>query len=258
MKKKPTGGNISFLDMYESMDHVVEAKVTGLKDDRLKKLYNQMKDEQLSGSAAAQFKDIVREMKKRKISLTEAKKVKVVKTGKGDFVKYQLMTPSGDELIDMDFDSEGAAKAYAKKKGFKLVEARVKLSKGDRAIFNWSQINVALSKLGYAPKKIADVLAQLMRDAKEHRESKHLLSNRVKSSRVSEALEEAIETSLLEGSTENAAKTLDAILGMFAGKHDNDIYKMGKGIKDYYKKEKSFSPDQAKWIWKTSVALFKK
>jgi hypothetical protein len=62
---------------------------------------------------------------------------------------------------------------------------------------------------------------------------------------------------LIEGATENALKSLQAILGMFKDKHDNDIYKMGSGIMDYYKKEKSFSPDQAKWIWKTSVALFK-
>ena len=63
---------------------------------------------------------------------------------------------------------------------------------------------------------------------------------------------------LIEGATENAAKSLQAILGMFKDKKDNDIYKMGKGIQDHYKKEGSFSPDQAKWIWKTSVALFKK
>jgi hypothetical protein len=136
------------------MDHLAEKgkkvsdrkgkTVAGMSDDGVEKLYNQMKDEQLSGAAAMQFKDIVREMKKRKISMNEAK------TG-------------------------------------------------------------GMEELGL----------------------------------------------LIEGATENALKSLQAILGMFKGKHDNDIYKMGSGIMDYYKKEKSFSPDQAKWIWKTSVALFK-
>jgi hypothetical protein len=208
MNKKPTGGNVSFAELYESMDHVVEAKsmkvktdkgevslkgndsieyeakpgvvrigmagdvlkkgckfkkdgtwhvmaeskrrhfiftengkVADLKDDQLKKLHGQMKDEQLSGSAASQFKGICREMKKRGMSLGEGR----------------------------------------------------------------------MAELG----------------------------------------------ELIEGATENALKSLQAILGMFKDKHDNDIYKMGSGIMDYYKKEKSFSPDQAKWIWKTSVALFK-
>jgi hypothetical protein len=59
-------------------------------------------------------------------------------------------------------------------------------------------------------------------------------------------------------STENAKKSLQAILGMFKGKEDNDIYKMGKGIMDYFKDKGSFAPNHAKWIWKTSVALFKK
>jgi hypothetical protein len=63
---------------------------------------------------------------------------------------------------------------------------------------------------------------------------------------------------LEENSTENAKKSLQAILGMFKGHEDNDIYKMGKGIMDYYKKEGSFAPKHANWIWKTSVALFKK
>jgi hypothetical protein len=132
-------------------------KEADLKDDQLKKLYNQMKDERLSGSAAAQFKAIVREMKNRKISLTEET---VCKKG-----KYMH---SFNEMV------------------------------------------------------------------------------------------ESLGLGLEEGSTENAAKSLEAILGMFKDKHDNDIYKMGKGIQDHYKKEGSFSPDQAKWIWKTSVALFKK
>lgn len=150
MKKRHFHQTESFSDMYESLaenddsrDLLENGKASDLKDDKLKKLYDQMKDEQLSGSAAAQFKDIVREMKKRKMSLNEV--------------------TTFAELFD----------------------------------------------------------------------------------------------SLSEGSTEDAAKSLTAILGMFKGKTDNDIYKMGKGIQDYYKKNGSFSPDQAKWIWKTSVALFK-
>ena len=63
---------------------------------------------------------------------------------------------------------------------------------------------------------------------------------------------------LAEGATENAKGTLQAIIGSLK-KFDpkSDMLKMANGIMDHFKKEGSFSPDQAKWIWKTSVALFK-
>ena len=58
-----------------------------------------------------------------------------------------------------------------------------------------------------------------------------------------------------EGSTENALGTLKAIIGSLKGRNDatgKDMFKMAVGIKDYYDKEKSFSPDQASWIFKMS------
>ena len=53
-----------------------------LPDEKLKKLYNQMKDEQLSAMAASQFKLIVAAMKKRGINLNE---VTVAGTGVGSY-----------------------------------------------------------------------------------------------------------------------------------------------------------------------------
>jgi hypothetical protein len=117
-------------------------KVADLKDDQLKKLHGQMKDEQLSGSAASQFKGICREMKKRGMSLTEKMSQK-------------------------------------------------------------------------------DLMCLLM----------------------------------IEGSTENAYGTLKAIIGTLKGRNDatgKDMFKMATGMQDYYQKNKSFSPDQAKWIFKMS------
>ena len=58
-----------------------------------------------------------------------------------------------------------------------------------------------------------------------------------------------------EGATENALGTLKAILKALKGRTDatgKDMFKMGTGMMDYYSKEKSFSPDQAKWIFKMS------
>lgn len=111
--------------------------------------------------------------------LGEAKTVKIVSQGKGESKQYRLMTPSGDELIDMDFDSPEAAKAHAKKKGFKIEE----------------------------------------------------------------------------GSTENAAGTLKAIIGTLKKRDDDkakDMLKMAMGIEKHFKDEGSFSPDQASWIFKMS------
>lgn len=57
----------------------------------------------------------------------------------------------------------------------------------------------------------------------------------------------------------NALGSLKAIIGALEkGDKGNDILKMAKGIKKHFDKEKSFSPDQAEWIWKTSTAMFKK
>lgn len=64
-----------------------------------------------------------------------------------------------------------------------------------------------------------------------------------------------------EDDTQNALKTLKAIIGMFkdAGKmkaDNNEIYKMAQGMMKSYEKNKGFSKDQANWIYKTSKALF--
>jgi enolase len=56
-------------------------------------------------------------------SINEAKKVKIVASGKGEMKKWQLMAPDGSELVDMEFSSPAEAKKYAKKKGFQLTEA---------------------------------------------------------------------------------------------------------------------------------------
>ena len=62
-----------------------------------------------------------------------------------------------------------------------------------------------------------------------------------------------------EGSKEDALKSLNAIIG-FLGKQKNankGMVKMARGIKDYTdKNDGSMSPDQAKWVWNTSKALF--
>jgi len=71
-----------------------------------------------------------------------------------------------------------------------------------------------------------------------------------------------VESVICESSTDDAAGTLDAIIGAM-GKRDaddktaKDILKMGKEMKAYYKKEGSFSPKQAKWIFNTSKGIFK-
>jgi len=64
---------------------------------------------------------------------------------------------------------------------------------------------------------------------------------------------------LYENSTDKAKGTLNAIISTLE-KNDNPtsqkMFKMAKGIMDYYDKNKSFSPEQAKWIYNTSKALF--
>lgn len=62
-------------------------------------------------------------------------------------------------------------------------------------------------------------------------------------------------------SAEAAFETLKAIIGTLRkqklGAKGKDMLKMAQGIRDFYGKEKSFSPDQAKWIFNTSTAMFK-
>lgn len=65
---------------------------------------------------------------------------------------------------------------------------------------------------------------------------------------------------IFEGSTEDALKTLNAIIGTLKksdGGDSKEMLKMANGIKDYYDKNKSFAPKQAEWIYNTSKALFK-
>jgi hypothetical protein len=305
MNKKPIGGNISFQDLYESMDHVVtegsresffknvaklmgksitpeslmarpkdpqtrhidkmwkdgktakdalnslpeakkggmsEGKVAGMKDDALKKLHGQMKDEQLSGAAASQFKDIVRELKKRGCSLSEAAKVPPVY----DFTAKKKPPQAVSNMVRKLRKSGMSDEQISKKLKMTLntvqgINEGKKMSKKD--------LMSIISKLSGT--KISDKFVKGGGKGDDEKIDVTALIGKLK-----ENFDEDLGA-LIEGATENALKSLQAILGMFKGKHDNDIYKMGSGIMDYYKKEKSFSPDQAKWIWKTSVALFK-
>ena len=63
-----------------------------------------------------------------------------------------------------------------------------------------------------------------------------------------------------EGSTEDCLKSLKAIIdSLEKGDKKGDsgeMLKMGKGILDYYNKEKSFAPKQADWVYSTSKAMF--
>jgi hypothetical protein len=63
-------------------------------------------------------------------------------------------------------------------------------------------------------------------------------------------------------STEEAKGALDAIVNSLSknkelDKEGKEILDMAKGMVDYYKKEKSFSPSQAQWIYKVSKGMFK-
>ena len=65
-----------------------------------------------------------------------------------------------------------------------------------------------------------------------------------------------------EGSAEDAKGALDAVVATLSKNKDLDkegkeILKMGKGMQDHFKKEGSFSPDQANWIYKVSKGMFK-
>ena len=64
-------------------------------------------------------------------------------------------------------------------------------------------------------------------------------------------------------STEEAKGALDAIVSTLSKNDDLDkegkeILTMAKGMQDHFKKEKSFSPAQAKWIYKVSNGMFNK
>jgi flagellar motor component MotA len=64
----------------------------------------------------------------------------------------------------------------------------------------------------------------------------------------------------LENSTEDAKKTLEAIIATLKKSEGDDSKEMldfAKGIMDYYKKEGSFSNKQALWIFNTSKSMFK-
>lgn len=75
---------------------------------------------------------------------------------------------------------------------------------------------------------------------------------------LNEYLEKVLEE---KSSTEKAKETLQAIIDT-TNKSDSDssqeIYKMATEMMDYYRNEGSFSPDQAKWIFNTSQAIFNK
>lgn len=74
---------------------------------------------------------------------------------------------------------------------------------------------------------------------------------------------------LNEDATEKAYKTLQAIISSLENSikkrkekksdvyKENGAYKMAVDINKFYNKNKSFSKDQAQWIYKMSQALFK-
>lgn len=84
--------------------------------------------------------------------------------------------------------------------------------------------------------------------------------NRDENEKIQEAYMKVLDQNsyLNEDATADAKKSLDAILGSLKGDEKNDIYKMAMGMKKSYEKNKGFSKDQANWIYKTSVAMFKK
>lgn len=86
------------------------------------------------------------------------------------------------------------------------------------------------------------------------------LNRDFKSSDVNEKIQEAymkvLNPPLDEDATANAKKTLDAIIGS-TKKDGGEVYKMAMGFKKSFEKNKGFSTDQAKWIWKMSKAMFK-
>lgn len=63
---------------------------------------------------------------------------------------------------------------------------------------------------------------------------------------------------LTEDATEDALKTLKAIIGSLKDDKKNEIYKMAMSMKSNYEKNKGFSKDQASWIYNTSKSLFSK
>ena len=74
--------------------------------------------------------------------------------------------------------------------------------------------------------------------------------------RIQEAYMKVLNPMIDEDATANAKKTLDAIIGSTKDS-GGDVHKMAMGMKKSYEKNKGFSSDQAKWIWKTSKAMFK-
>lgn len=78
-------------------------------------------------------------------------------------------------------------------------------------------------------------------------------------SRILKAYEKVLREQymLAEDATEDAKKTLDAIIGSLKNDKGNKIYKMAVGIKKSYEENKGFSKDQAKWIYNTSKSMFK-
>lgn len=71
--------------------------------------------------------------------------------------------------------------------------------------------------------------------------------------RILEAYEKILRGELQEDSTEDALKTLKAIIASSSG----DVKDMADGMLKSYNKNKGFSKDQAEWIYKTSKAIFK-
>ena len=82
------------------------------------------------------------------------------------------------------------------------------------------------------------------------------VTNEDSNKRILSAYDQILE----KNSTEAALGTLNAIIGILDGAEGKNkrVLDMAKGIKKSYDKNKGFSPDQAKWIYNMSKALFKK
>jgi hypothetical protein len=87
---------------------------------------------------------------------------------------------------------------------------------------------------------------------------KDIIEREATNKEINEKILSAYDKMLLEDATKKAHGTLKAIMNMFKDKEDNEIYKMAKGMEKSYEKNKGFSKDQAKWIYNTAKALFKK
>lgn len=119
---------------------------------------------------------------------------------------------------------------------------------------------------GKLTKKDFDGLAGILKSAKEINQLKSNIVDwastmnpmfNAEKFKKAAGISESTEIVVNEDATADAKKSLDAIIGATKDDTGNDIYKMAMGMKKTFEKNKGFSKDQANWIYKTSVAMFK-